>query len=60
MEKFEGYLVEIKNTLSSQIGAQRAEAKGEDSGPYKTIIAVGTTIFGALVGAIVTLIVHIK
>lgn len=55
MDKLEGYLIEIKNSLISN----KAESS-DSSGPYKTIIAIGTTMFGALIGAIVTLIVHIK
>lgn len=56
MDKLEVYLVDIKNTI---VGSNRSSNE-DSSGPYKTMIAIGTTIFGALVGAIVTLIVHIK
>lgn len=57
MDKFETYLVDIKNTI---VTASTKSSSEDSSGPYKTMIAIGTTIFGALVGAIVTLIVHIK
>lgn len=57
MDKLESYLVEIKNAVAT---AKSAEPKGEDSGPYKTMIAIGTTVIGALIGAFVTLIVHLK
>jgi prefoldin subunit 5 len=55
MDRLEGYLVEIKNSLVSN----KSEAS-DSSGPYKTMIAIGTTMLGALIGAMVTLIVHIK
>jgi chromosome segregation ATPase len=55
MDRLEGYLVEIKNSLVSN----KSEAS-DSSGPYKTMIAIGTTMLGALIGALVTLIVHIK
>lgn len=58
MDKFESYLVEIKNAIASK----PAESKSsEDStGPYKMMLTIGTTIGGALIGALITLIVHIK
>ena len=55
MDRLEGYLVEIKNSLVNN----KSEAS-DSSGPYKTMIAIGTTMLGALIGALVTLIVHIK
>jgi len=58
MEKFEGYLLEIKNSLA---GKADSDAKPEDvTGPYKMMLTIGTTIGGALIGALITLIVHIK
>ena len=57
MDKLEHYLVEIKNAIATKPAEPPAR---DDSGPYKTIIAIGTTIFGALVGAIVTLIIHLR
>ena len=57
MDKFETYLVDIKNTI---VNGSTKSSSEDSSGPYKTMIAIGTTIFGALVGAIVTLIVHLK
>jgi len=44
-------------TLISEVKQAIASAPNESN---KTIIAIGTTIFGALVGAIITLIVHLK
>lgn len=55
MDRLESYLVEIKNSLVNA----KSEAS-DSSGPYKTMIAIGTTMLGALIGALVTLIVHIK
>lgn len=58
MDKVEGYLLEIKDAIS-----RRSEAKssGDDAtGPYKMMLTIGTTIGGALIGALITLIVHIK
>jgi chaperonin cofactor prefoldin len=57
MDKVEGYLLEIKNAVAS-----RAEPKSSDdaTGPYKMMLTIGTTIGGALIGALITLIVHIK
>ena len=55
MDKFENYLLEIKNSLMTK----SAEPK-DDSGPYKLMITVGTTLVGALLGGIFTLLVHIK
>ncbi len=57
MDKLESYLVEIKNAIASRSAEQPVR---DDSGPYKTMIAIGTTVFGALIGAIVTLIIHLR
>ena len=55
MDRLEGYLVEIKDSLISN----KSDA-ADSSGPYKTMIAIGTTVLGAMIGALVTLVVHIK
>jgi hypothetical protein len=47
MEKFEKYLVDISNKLD-----------GSESGSYKTIITIGTTIIGVLITGIITSLVH--
>ena len=47
--KLEALIVEIKQAISA--------VPNESN---KTIIGIGTTILGAMVGAIITLIVHIK
>ena len=47
MDKLEGYLVEIKDSLT-----------GNDSGQYKTLITIGTTIIGVLITGFITLFVH--
>lgn len=57
MDKVEGYLIEIKNAIAAP---QRSSGSDDAAGPYKTMLTVGATIGGALVGALVTLVVHIK
>jgi chaperonin cofactor prefoldin len=57
MDKVESYLIDIKNTVASM--SKPPETK-DDSGPYKVMIAIGTTLLGALIGGMVTLIVNIK
>lgn len=47
MDKFEKYLVEISNKLD-----------GSESGNYKTLIAIGTTIIGVLITGIITAIIQ--
>jgi hypothetical protein len=50
MDKIESHIVEIKNSLS-----------GNDTGQYKTIITIGTTILGVLIAGIITLLAtHFK
>jgi chromosome segregation ATPase len=50
MDRLESYLVEIKNSLANS-----------DSGQYKTLITIGTTILGVLVAGVITLIsTHFK
>jgi prefoldin subunit 5 len=49
MNKVEDHLVDIKNALSSA-----------DSGQYKTLVAIGTTIIGVLITGLITLGIHIS
>ena len=49
MGKIESLIVEIKQAIS--------QVPNESN---KTIIAIGTTVLGAAMGAIITLIIHIK
>lgn len=49
MGRVEVLVMEIKQALAS--------APNESN---KTIIAIGTTVFGALIGVIATLLVHVK
>lgn len=50
MDKLENHLIDIKDSLSNN-----------DSGHYKTIITIGTTIMGVLAAGIVTLLAtHFK
>ena len=48
MDKVEDHLVDIKNTLATQ-----------DSGQFKILITIGTTIIGVLITGLITLGVHI-
>jgi len=57
MDKFESYLLEIRNSI---VNSNNAKAGGDSSGPYKVMIAVGTTLVGALIGGLFTLLVHVK
>jgi len=49
MDKMEKYILEIRNSVT-----------GSENNQYKTVIAIGTTIIGALVAGAITLIVHLK
>ena len=60
MDKVEGYLIEIKDAISSRVSRPEAKSNEEIAGPYKMMLTIGTTIGGALIGALITLIVHIK
>lgn len=60
MDKLEGYLVEIKEAIASASRPPEAKSNDEVTGPYKMMLTIGTTIGGALIGALITLIVHIK
>jgi prefoldin subunit 5 len=57
MGKVESYLIDIKNTIVTM--SKPPESK-DDSGPYKMMITVGTTLIGALIGGLITLIVNLK
>ena len=48
MDTLETHIVDIKNVLSSN-----------DSGQYKTLITIGTTIIGVLITGLITLGVHL-
>ena len=55
IDKLETYLVEIRNFVTTK-PTEAADA----AGPYKAMISIGTTIAGAMIGAIITLIIHIR
>jgi prefoldin subunit 5 len=48
MNKLEDHLVDIKNIMS-----------GNDSGNYKTLITIGTTIIGVLIAGLISLGAHL-
>ncbi len=60
MDKVEAYLIEIKEAIASAPKHVEARSNDEVTGPYKMMLTIGTTIGGALIGALITLIVHIK
>jgi chaperonin cofactor prefoldin len=61
MDKVEGYLIEIKEAIAKATRpAPEAKSNDEATAPYKMMLTIGTTIGGALIGAIITLVVHIK
>jgi len=60
MDKVEGYLIEIKDTISRSARPTESKSSEEVTGPYKMMLTIGTTIGGALIGALITLIIHIK
>ena len=56
IDKLEVCIIEIRDAI-----VNRPEPKGEDvAAPYKMMLTIGTTIGGALLGILGTLIVHIK
>lgn len=59
MDKLESYLLEIKDAIATRIATEPKSAE-DSTGPYKMMLTIGTTIGGALIGALITLIVHIK
>lgn len=60
MDKVEGYLIEIKEAIAGSIRPAPEKSADDTAGPYKMMLTIGTTIGGALIGALITLIVHIK
>ena len=56
MDKVENHLVDIKEAITRT----KPNENNDSSGPYKMMLTIGTTISGALIGALITLIVHIK
>jgi len=49
MHKIEALMLEIKSSI---------ESKPNESN--KTIIAIGTTVVGAMIGAVISLIIHLR
>lgn len=60
MDKVEAYLIEIKEAIASSPKQVESKSNDEVTGPYKMMLTIGTTFGGALIGAIITLILHIK
>lgn len=61
MDRVEEHLVDIKTALASVTRQEKEQSapKGEDANPYKTMIAIGTTIIGVLITGIITLLVKL-
>lgn len=57
MDSIERLIVEIKGAIATSSSQKPVE---DSTGPYKMMLTIGTTIGGALIGALITLIVHIK
>ena len=62
MDRVEEHLVDIKTTLATvaQQDKDQPAPRGEDANPYKTMIAIGTTIIGVLITGIITLLVKLS
>lgn len=58
MDKVEGYLIEIKEAIAKTPAPEKST--DDATAPYKMMLTIGTTVGGALLGIIGTLIVHIK
>jgi LPS O-antigen subunit length determinant protein (WzzB/FepE family) len=63
IDKVELHLIDIKDRLVASLQPQqqqsKADAPKENADPYKTMIAIGTTIIGVLITGIITLLVKL-
>ena len=60
MDKVEEHLIDIKTALVTKQEQPKPQAQAEDAAPYKTMIAIGTTIIGVLITGIITLLVKLS
>jgi len=70
IDKVELHLIDIKDRLVASLqtsqpqqpkaDAPKADAPKESADPYKTMIAIGTTIIGVLITGIITLLVKLS
>lgn len=66
IDKVELHLIDIKDRLIASLQPQpqpqqsKADAPKENADPYKTMIAIGTTIIGVLITGIITLLVKLS
>jgi len=61
MDKVEGHLLDIKTVLATVAQPkEQSKPQTEDANPYKTMIAIGTTIIGVLITGIITLLVKLN
>jgi hypothetical protein len=62
MDRVDEHLIDIKTALATVTQQDRAQSKpqGEDANPYKTMIAIGTTIIGVLITGIIALIAKLS
>lgn len=58
MDTVESHLIDIKTALVTKV--EQPKSTGDDSAPYKTMIAIGTTIVGVLITGIITLLVKLS
>jgi predicted nucleic acid-binding Zn-ribbon protein len=60
-DKVEEHLMDIKTAIIKSSQTKEVSApRGEDANPYKTMIAIGTTIIGVLITGIITLVVKLS
>lgn len=52
MDKIEEHIVEVKNKLTSSVNSNNLDS-------YKTIITIGTSVFGVLLTAVLGILVHL-
>ena len=61
MDRVDEHLMDIKTALASvSQNKEQPAPKGEDANPYKTMIAIGTTIIGVLITGIITLVLKLN
>lgn len=61
MDKVEEHLIDIKQCVSGLMPqSQQPKESSDSAGPYKVMIAIGTTIIGVLITGIITLVVKLS
>ena len=62
MDRVEEHLIDIKTALGTkaEVRSEQPKPQGDDAAPYKTMIAIGTTIIGVLITGIITLVIKLS